>query len=214
MLAIQLENDINNFEVQLQLLSGSEDQVTSTDTLKPYDFVLSENSNNLWYDRSVLNTEMERSQVLALKSTAKPQFNFGYSAQNFYEVGWFSGAQAGITLPLFKKNVKRKIEAQQVEVMRSKLESQKTILEYERNKSSIENKIKNHAEGMNFYQLQLDEVVPQLNRISQLNYSEGELNYLELLNAINTVTHIEISYLSQVYEYNKAIANYQFLLNQ
>ena len=144
----------------------------------------------------------------------KPDFNLGYAAQNYFEGGWLHGLQAGVQIPLFKKNTKQKITAQrlQVDVAKANLEAER--LRTKQELLSAENTIQLYAAGVNYYREQLEIINPEMERISELNYQAGEISYLELLNTLNLLSNNNKQYWEQVLAHNKAVVLYQFLSNQ
>ena len=68
--------------------------------------------------------------------------------------------------------------------------------------------------GAAHYRNQLENINPEIRRISELNYQAGEITYLELLNTINLLVGNNKSYLEQVLAHNQAVVFYQFLSNQ
>jgi cobalt-zinc-cadmium resistance protein CzcA len=144
----------------------------------------------------------------------KPSFNFGYSAQNYFDGGWLYGAQAGVQIPLFNKPVKKRLEAQQlqVEVAGARYEAER--LNASQQLLSVDNAIRLYAEGVNYYREQLESINPEIERISELNYQAGELSYLELLNTLKLLASNNKSYWEQVLAHNQSVALYQFLSNQ
>ena len=155
---------------------------------------------------------MQEAYVKVLKSELKPDFNIGYSAQNYFDGGWLHGLQAGVELPLFNKQSKQKIEAQklQIEVAKAKVEAEKMELEQEL--LSIDNAIKLYEAGIFYYKDQLKLLTPEIERISLLNYKAGEISYLELLNTLTISAKNKKGYWDQILAYNKAVVLHQFLL--
>ena len=68
--------------------------------------------------------------------------------------------------------------------------------------------------GIDFYNDQMRSVNPEILRISNLNYQAGQLSYLELLNTLQLSATNNRNYLEQILAYNKAVADYEFLVNE
>ena len=79
---------------------------------------------------------------------------------------------------------------------------------------SIKNAIQSYTEGANYYRDQLENINPEIERISQLNYQAGEISYLELLNTLNLLANNNKNYWEQVLAYNQAVAQYLYLTNE
>ena len=176
--------------------------------------VLKDSVNSFRVQLANQNIQMEQANIEVMKAGMKPDFNLGYAAQNYFEGGWLQGLQAGVQIPLFNKQTKQKITAQrlQVDVAQANLEAER--LRTKQELQTVENTIQLYAEGINFYRAQLDNLNPEMERISKLNYQAGEISYLELLNTLNLLSNNNKQYLEQVLSHNKAVVLYQFLSNQ
>ena len=169
--------------------------------------------NSLQIQLANQNIQIEQTNVDLLKAALKPDFNIGYSTQNYFEGGWLHGLQAGVQVPLFNKPTKQKVEAQklQIEVAKANVEAQQQQVKQEL--LSIENAIQLYKAGVNYYQEQLELINPEMERISDLNYEAGEISYLELLNTLNISAKNQVSYWEQMLAHNKVVVLYQFLSN-
>ncbi|MBT8233801.1 MAG: TolC family protein, partial [Bacteroidia bacterium] len=179
--------------------------------LLPYSSKESFNSQNVQMASQEISKQEANLNVL--KSALKPDFNVGYSAQNYFDGGWLHGLQAGVELPLFNKQSKQKIEAQklQIEVGKAVVEAEK--LQFQQELLSIDNALKLYEAGVLYYQEQLELITPEIERISQLNYKAGEISYLELLNTLTISAKNNMGYWDQVLAYNKTVVVYQFFNN-
>ena len=210
----QIEVDILSLEEQLQGWLNTSETVTTADSLLLVDVLIRDTINAIPVQVARQSVMIEQAGIDVLKANLKPAFNVGYAAQKFFEGGWLNALQAGVSIPLFNKPTKNRIRAQelQVEVAKARLETER--LSYNRQLRSTANTIRFYAEGAAFYRQQLDQVIPELERISSLNYQAGELSYLELLNALSLLAKNSKSYWEQALAHNQAVAVYQFLSNQ
>ena len=149
-----------------------------------------------------------------MKSKKKPGFNIGYAAQRFYEGGWLNAVQAGISIPLFNGQTKKRIEAQRIQIDIGNYLYQSKVLALKQEQLKAENTLNLYQEGIDFYKDQLKTINPEIIRISQLNYQAGEISYLELLNALQLMATNNKNYWEQIKAYNMAVADYQFITNQ
>ncbi|MGB0931763.1 MAG: TolC family protein, partial [Chitinophagales bacterium] len=205
--------EIGNLEKQLANLLNAAQAVTTTDSLTTMPFVQTDSLNNLQVQLVMQDIQIEQANTELLKTTLKPDFNVGYSLQNYFEGGWLHGLQAGVQIPLFTKQTKLKVEAQQlqIEVAKAKVEAEKQQMQQEL--LSVENAIELYALGINYYREQLESVNLEMERVSKLNYQAGEISYLELLNTINLLANNKQRYWEQVLLHNQAVVLYQFFSN-
>lgn len=215
LLTSQISIEIDNMERQLQTLLNSSESVTTEESLEPTPFSpLQDQESNLLLIQSKQDIEIEAAKIETMQADLKPNFTAGYAAQRFYEGGWLSAVELGVSFPFFNKQAKKRIDAQkvQLDIGNYKYESQVLALEQER--LEIKSRIDLYKNGMDFYADQVSALNPEMLRISNLNYQAGQLSYLELLNTLELLTNNNKNYLDQVRAYNKAVVDYQYLNNQ
>ncbi|MCB0519016.1 MAG: TolC family protein, partial [Saprospiraceae bacterium] len=206
--------EISTLEQQLKVLLNTDENVTATDSLQMLPYAPQADINTLRVQLAQQEVEVEQALVPVIKSGMKPSFNIGYAAQNYFDGGWLYGAQAGVQVPLFNKPVKKRLEAQQLQVEAANARYEAERLGAGRQLLSVDNSIRLYAEGANYYREQLSTINPEIERISELNYQAGEISYLELLNTLKLLASNNKGYWEQVLAHNQSVALYQFLSNQ
>ena len=211
----QVKIQLNNLDKKFQLLLNTDDLVTTKDTLiaLKYNNQLDTNSN-IFLQQSKQNIAIETSKVNVLKSDLKPSFNVGYAAQKYYEGGWLNAVQAGVSLPIFNGQTKKRMQAQKIQISIANYEYESKVLSINQELIEAESTIQLYNQGVQFYKEQLQTINPEMVRITQLNYQAGELSYLELLNTLQLMATNNKNYWGQIIAYNKAVVDYQFLTNQ
>lgn len=211
----QIKIQLDNLNTKFQLTLNSKEPVTTKESLAVFNYSNSLDTNsNIFLQQSKQNIAIESTKVQVLKSDLKPSFNIGYSAQNYYSGGWFNAAQAGVSIPLFNGQTKKRVEAQKIQIDIANYQYQSKVLAINQELSEAESTILLYNEGVQFYKEQLQTINPEIVRIAQLNYQEGELSYLELLNTLQLMATNNKNYWEQIIAYNKAVVDYQFLTNQ
>lgn len=210
----QSELQVKHLEAQLTALLNSPVPLTSSDTLAVLPLMVNQEARLLPVQLAEQQVQIEAAQIDLLRARLKPNFNFGYSTQNYFEGGWLHGLQAGVQIPFFNKQTKQKINAQslQVEVAQANLALAKW--QTEQQLLAVANDIELYAAGIQHYQSQLEQWNPELERIAQLNYRAGEISYLELLKVLQLLSEKNQQYWEQVLLYNQSVVWYQFLSNQ
>ena len=208
---------ISGSERQLAMLLNSDEAVTTADSLRVLPFVpeaTPEPVNSLRVLAAQQDIQIERANTELLQAQTKPDFNVGYAVQNYFESGWLHGLQAGVQVPLFRKQIKQKIAAQelQTEVARANLEVQR--VRSDRDLLTVQNQIQLYEAGIEYYREQAEIINPEAERIARLNYRAGEISYLELLNTLNLATKNKRAYTEQTAARNQAVVLYRFLSNQ
>ncbi|MBK8503563.1 MAG: CusA/CzcA family heavy metal efflux RND transporter [Saprospiraceae bacterium] len=206
--------EIINLDKQLMGLLNTDETVTSTDSLILMPFDLVDSSNSLHIQLARQHIQIEQANIELLNANLKPDFNIGYAVQNYLEDGWLHGLQAGVQIPLFRKQTNQKISAQQLQVGVAKAKLEAEQMRVTQDLWSVKNAIQMYAAGVNYYRDQLEIINPEMERISKLNYQAGEISYLELLNTLNLIANNSKGYTEQVLSHNEAVVLYQFLSNQ
>ena len=210
----QADMEISALEQQLKTLLNTGENVTTSGPPQLLPFTPAGNENALSVQLAAQHIRLEQARISKIKAKTKPGFNIGYAAQKFFEAGWLHAVQAGVRMPLFNSQLKKRAEAQQiqVEVATAKYEAER--LHTQQQLVAIENSIRLFAEGENYYNEQLKNINPEIERISELNYRAGEISYLELLHTLNLLADNNKNYLEQIVAHNQAVALYQFISNQ
>lgn len=214
MLIEQVTAEERNLKNQLKLLLNTEEQITTLPLEDQEESLGVDVESNLWMEKAKLDSEIQLAQIDILKAEMKPNFNLGYAAQNYIDDGWLHGLQAGVSLSLFNGNTKKKIQAQEVQVVEYRLTEQTENLKFQSKMLNAITTIERYSKGAGFYKTQVDEITPEVERITKLNYKAGTLSYLELLNMLQMKAQFEMNYLSQSYLHKLAVAEYQYLSNQ
>jgi heavy metal efflux system protein len=211
----QVKIQLDNLNRKFQLTLNSKEPVTTKESLAVLNYSNSLNTNsNIFLQQSKQNIAIESAKVNVLESDLKPSFNIGYAAQNFYDGGWLNAVQAGVSIPLFNGQTKKRIEAQKIQIDIANYQYQSKVLTINQELSEAESTILLYNEGVQFYKEQLQTINPEIVRIAQLNYQAGELSYLELLNTLQIMATNSKNYWEQIKAYNQAVVDYQFLTNQ
>ncbi len=215
LLLSQVRMEIVNLNKRFQLLLNTTESLTTTDSLYTaiYSSQIDTATNPL-----LLHTQqtiaIEQAKVDAMKAELKPNFNVGYATQRFYEGGWLHAAQAGVSIPLFNGQTKKRIEAQKMQIDIGNYQYQSQLLVYEQEQLEIQNTLNLYEAGVQFYKDQIETTNPEIIRISELNYQAGEISYLELLNTLQLMASNNKNYWEQIVAFNKAVSDFQYLTNQ
>jgi cobalt-zinc-cadmium resistance protein CzcA len=215
-LAERTQLEITSLQRQLGSLLATNEPVTAADTfsLAPSPLLLDSTTAGLFVRLAETDVANAMAEITSLQAQLKPGFRLGYSAQQFFEGGYLTGLEAGITIPLFNKATKRRVETQRLGVTVAETQLEAERLRFEREQLATQSEIARNAAAADYYQHQLAVVNPEIIRISRLNYQAGEISYLELLNALKLLGTDSREYLNAVRDHNLAVARLRYLLNQ
>lgn len=214
LLLSQVKIELSQLKKEFQLVLKYETPLAIADSLEVQSFsTILDADSNLLVQFSKQNIAIETAKVDVLKSEMKPSFNLGYSAQYYNSGGWFSGVQGGVSIPLFNGQIRKKIEAQKTQIDIANYEYESRVLNINQELVKAKSAILLYNEGIQFYKEQLQIINPEMVRITQLNYKAGELSYLELLNTLQLMATNNRNYWEQIIAYNKAVIDYQYIIN-
>ncbi len=210
----QRKMEIINLEQQLKSWLNTTEDITTKDSLVMLKYNDKQDFNSIAVQMAQQNILKQQAKTAMIKAGSKPSFNLGYSAQNYLLGGWLTGLNAGIQIPLFNKPNKRKVAAQKVQIEVATAQYEAIQLNRNQQILSTENAIQSYAEGAKYYRDQLENINPEIERISQLNYQAGEISYLELLNTLSLSASNYKNYWEQVLDYNQAVIFHLYLINK
>ncbi|WP_443939350.1 CusA/CzcA family heavy metal efflux RND transporter [Pedobacter sp. MW01-1-1] len=226
----QNESDMIGAKAELQrLLNTQDDIVFGKDQFKQelLDSILTNNNiqaNPLLALQKQQITIAEKSIGLE-KSRKGPDFNIGYfnqsingfqnvnGAEQYYNSSKrFQVVQAGISLPLFFKPYSSKIKA-------AKIEKQVAESQYDLYETNLNGKYKQayqelqkNAKSIDYYK---KSALPNANLIlnqAQIAFQNGEIDYVEYLQALRTFSEIRLNYLQAINQFNQSVYTLQYLI--
>ncbi len=160
------------------------------------------------------------------KAITKPDFSIGYFLQSltgnqqinekdvFYNtVPRFQGVNLGISIPIFNKANKSRIQASETEIR-----VQEKRAEYLKNQlnSELLQQIQEQKTNQSLVDYYVQTALPNAEIISKnatKAYQNGEVGYVEYLQSLETVLNIEQNYLQAINTFNRSVINIQYLLN-
>jgi cobalt-zinc-cadmium resistance protein CzcA len=171
--------------------------------------------------------EVANRSVKVKRAEAGPDFSIGYFNQsiigmqpvNGQEVHFgsgnrFWGVQAGISIPLFYRPYKNKIKAAKVdaEIAQKEFELYNTNIQgkYEQ---AISEYLK-QEKSVRYYEENALPNVGFLRRQAQEAFRQGEIQYVELLQALRSYSEIKSNYLQTVHQFNQSVIELQYLSGQ
>lgn len=160
------------------------------------------------------------------KAIAKPEFMAGYFLQSltgnqqvndktiFYNgVPRFQGVNLGISIPIFSKANKARVQASETEIQ---VQQKKT--EYLKNQlnSQLLQQIQEQKANQSLIDYYTQTALPNAEIITKnatKAYQSGEVGYVEYLQSLETVLSIQQNYLYAINAFNQNAINIQYLLN-
>jgi cobalt-zinc-cadmium resistance protein CzcA len=223
------EADIRAYKAELQrLLNTPDDIILAEQEYKPERYLLTPSDSNT--QQSPLLTQQKQQIEIAGRAVqleralSAPDFTLGYfnqsiigmqnvNGQDVYFGGGkrFQGLQAGIAIPIFFKPFAARVKAAKIE--KQVAESQLTLLqnnlqgEY---KQAYQEMLKN-ARSIEYYEKSALPNAALILKQAQLSFQNGEVGYVEYLQALRTASDLRFNYLQTVNQYNQSVYRIKYL---
>ncbi|MGX5690278.1 CusA/CzcA family heavy metal efflux RND transporter [Arcticibacter tournemirensis] len=158
------------------------------------------------------------------RSLSAPDFSIGYFNQSIIgsqniggqEVYFgsgkrFQGVQAGIAIPVFFKPFASRIRAAKIdkEIAQSQLVLTRTNLRGEYAQAYQE--LTKNSQSMEYYQKNALPNAALILKQSQVAFQNGEIGYVEYLQALRTSSEIRFGYLQAINQYNQSVYRIKYL---
>jgi len=214
------------------LMNTSEDfTITVNQNLQPlvlsssFDTTLIANNPSLkvLYQQAVI---AEKNKKVETASTL-PDFNVGYFNQSligtqtvngsdvFFDGSKrFQGFNIGISIPLtfFSNASKIKSLDYKQQALQKEADNGKLILQ-----NQLQNAFQQYNQNLSQYNYYKSTALPNADIIistATLGFKSGDIGYIEYLQALQTATDVQLSYLQSVNQINQSIININFLINK
>jgi cobalt-zinc-cadmium resistance protein CzcA len=175
------------------------------------------------YQQSVI---AEQNKKLETASTL-PDFNVGYFNQsligvqsingadvNFDGSKRFQGFNVGISIPItfFSNASKIKSLDYKQQALQKQADNGKLILQ-----NQLQNAFQQYNQYLSQYNFYKSTALPNAEIIintAKVGFKSGDIGYIEYLQALQTATDVQLSYLQSVSQINQSIVNINFLINK
>jgi len=140
-------------------------------------------------------------------------FSFFQGTNNAPNAIWYQGLQVGLNIPLWPKAQQATIQAARYEseVRTQEYLSQKTALHaLERQKLA---QLREKESALQYYRNQGQQLAQELTRTALNSYKNGEIDFFQLVQSLDTAKQIDLRYLQNLYEYNQIVLDINYLLN-
>jgi len=149
---------------------------------------------------------LERQNLLPdLEFSAFTGTNDGINAVNY------SGFQAGISIPLWFVANKSKINAAKTETMISNNNFENYKIQLETKYKNLYSDLKKYEEGINYYNKTGSVLSKELTINASKAFQNGEIDFLQYAQLLESSRTIEINYLQNLYNYNSTILELNYL---
>ncbi len=151
---------------------------------------------------------LERQKLLPdLEFSAFQGTNAGIDAQHY------AGFQAGLAIPLWFGANKAKISAAKTETLIAENQLENYKIQLETHYKGLLSDLKKFEEALNYYDTIGEHLSKELTTNASMAFRNGEINFLEYVQLLESAKDIEINYLQNLFAYNKTVLEVNYLTN-
>jgi cobalt-zinc-cadmium resistance protein CzcA len=124
----------------------------------------------------------------------------------------FKGYQLGVKIPLIFSGQASKIKASKIaeEIAEAKKNDYEIKLNAEY--QSLLMKFQRHSEAIRYYETQGKTLSEEIIKTAERTFKEGEIDFFQYIQSIETATNIELTYLDNLNAYNQTIITINYLI--
>lgn len=133
--------------------------------------------------------------------------NNGDSPNRFY------GIEAGISIPLFYRADKAKIQASKTEILIKQNDFENYSIQIESNFQGLSNELKAYKSGIDYYNDFGKKLATETLLNANIAYKAGEIDYLQYITLLDHANTIKLNYLQNYFFYNLTVIEANNILN-
>lgn len=151
------------------------------------------------------------------KSSVLPEFTAGYLFQTMrntpvlWSGNYLSYAQFGMSIPIDKKPIHRRLEALDIQDKLIQQRKELKLLEMNTEMKEAYRRYLNNQNAVAYYEKEALKNANEIQKLADLQYSNGEINYMDWVLLMNQVVSIRSSYVEAMYNLNQSIVYYNYL---
>ena len=150
--------------------------------------------------------KVSQSKIKMTKKALLPDFNLGYSyGDNTFYDGSIQSFQVGLRLPLFRKNLKAKVEASKIE---NEI-AQHNLVNYKLNLVSKQQQLlsdlNSYKETVNYYQNEGKTLSDAILKTANRSFKAGEIDFFQYIQSIENAYEMKLNYLENLYQFNQKV---------
>ena len=134
-----------------------------------------------------------------------------HQARSRFDGGNFMGFEVGIGVPIFYGATKAKVKAAKKDREIAELEIKQEEAQRKMEYSACMSRYTSAFTRLAYYEKEGTERASELARLSTLEYENGEISYLEYVNALQESIDVRMKYAAVVNEFNQAVISLQRL---
>ncbi|WP_027138285.1 CusA/CzcA family heavy metal efflux RND transporter [Gaetbulibacter saemankumensis] len=171
---------------------------------------LEDNVGMLFFDNSSLYYEALNQKE---KQSLLPDLNVEYFQGTNSDLNRnIKGYQFGIKIPLLFSGNASKIKASKIAIEAMNTEKQEYQVNLKAKYNSLLAKLQQYNEAIKYYETQGERLSREILNTANRTFKEGEIDFFQYIQSIETATEIELTYLKNLNQYNQTIIEINFLI--
>ncbi|WP_396602850.1 CusA/CzcA family heavy metal efflux RND transporter [Algibacter sp. R77976] len=122
------------------------------------------------------------------------------------------GYQFGVKIPLFFSGNSSKIKASKIAQEAIEAEKEDYTIKLNAEYKMLLAKLQQHNEAISYYETQGKTLSEEIIKTAERTFKEGEIDFFQYIQSIETATDIELSYLDNLNAYNQTIIAINYLI--
>jgi cobalt-zinc-cadmium resistance protein CzcA len=124
----------------------------------------------------------------------------------------FVGYTFGVKIPLFFSGNASKIKASKIAQEIAEEQQQDYQMKLDTEYQSLLAKLQQHEEAINYYETQGKKLSEEIIKTAERTFKEGEIDFFQYIQSIETAKDIELTYLDNLNTYNQTIIAINYLI--
>jgi cobalt-zinc-cadmium resistance protein CzcA len=122
------------------------------------------------------------------------------------------GYQLGVKIPLIFSGQASKIKASKIAQEVAEAEKQDYKIKLNAEYQTLLVKFRQHSEAVSYYEIQGKKLSKEIIKTAERTFKEGEIDFFQYIQSIETATDIELTYLDNLNAYNQTIITINYLI--
>ncbi|KGO90783.1 CusA/CzcA family heavy metal efflux RND transporter [Flavobacterium suncheonense] len=219
----QLRQEMALTSLQFQLLLNTEKQLVpdASEQIMPLTEVKDDISQNPYLLQIQHQKKIAEQQTKVERAKLLPSLLLGYNNTSFKGVGpdgtdyttntRFHSVQAGISLPVFTFGQRARVQTSKIAEKVAEQEFQATQQALQTERSKLLATYQSNLEIVTYYQTTGLKNADTILKIAQLQFVNGEINYLDFVLLVNQAISVQNNYADAVWALNESIVKINYL---
>jgi len=175
------------------------------------DFELDANASLYLQTYQLKRAVLEANLIQLEKAAKRPDLNVGYFMQSLEKDLGFQGINVGIGIPLDRREAKTQRKQFDLSTQQLEVEKEAVVASYQIKMEQLKSQLSSIQAYLDQYEQNIVLTQSNVLRIAQLQYREGALDFLSLVQIQERVLRAQEAYLAQIKAFNATLLELSYL---